>query len=105
MPTQFDLFDAPKKVRKKIIYRPTSRAALEEMRPHMGELDRLIVEAIENSGPDGITCEAIEEKIGRSHQAVSGNLSHLVNRDKVVRDSGQSGLTRSGRKAVKWVIA
>ena len=68
-----------------------------------GELDRLIVEAIRAAGPEGIICERIELAIGRSHQSVSGNLRHLVERG-VVRDSGRTGRTTSNRPAILWVL-
>jgi len=53
---------------------------------------------------DGLTCQDIELGIGRSHQAVSGNLRHLVEKG-AVKESGSYGKTSSGRRAKKWTIA
>lgn len=100
--SQGDLFNETKK-RKKPAYRETSRQAWQQMVPSvMGELDRLIVAAIRDAGESGITCEEIEKKISRSHQSVSGNLRHIVERG-VVTFNGGYGKTKSGRKARKWV--
>lgn len=50
-----------------------------------------------------IICADIEAAIGRNHQAVSGNLRHLVERG-LVENSGEFGLTPSRRKAIKWQL-
>ena len=90
--------------RPPIAYKETSRQALNSFAPVSGDLDRDIVGAIREAGSAGITCEAIEQKIDRKHQAVSGNLRHLVERE-IVKDSGLKGKTASGRTAIRWVIA
>lgn len=101
-----DLFDwqSPPPPRARPRYQQTSRDAYQRIAPVSGELDRLIVRAIREAGPHGIICQGIEEKICRSHQAVSGNLRHLVERG-VVKASGEHGKTSSGRRAMKWVLA
>jgi predicted transcriptional regulator len=96
---QTDLF----RPRSPIAYQETSRAAYRAIKPVSGDLDKLIVAAIADAGKDGIICQDIETKINRSHQAVSGNLRHLVE-DGVVEDSGKKGLTSSNRKAIKWIL-
>jgi hypothetical protein len=89
---------------RRMVYQQTSRDAFESIQGKpTGELDRLILRAIGSAGEDGITCQAIENKIARSHQAVSGNLRHLVER-RLVRASGNFGKTDAGRRAIKWVI-
>ncbi len=101
---QPDLFDAPPEHRpRRIAYKHTSREAYQAIAPVSGELDRLIINAICASMPDGIICEDIELAIGRSHQAVSGNLRHIVERG-LVKDSGSKGKTASGRNAIKWIL-
>jgi len=90
--------------RPPIAYKETSRQALNSFAPVSGDLDAKIVAVIRASGSSGITCEAVEQQIGRTHQAVSGNLRHLVERE-VVKDSGLKGKTASGRTAIRWVIA
>lgn len=89
--------------RKRIAYKHTSREAYEGFMPVSGELDLAIIAAIRDAGPDGIICEQIERVIGRKHQAVSGNLRHLVERGHV-KHNGQYGKTASNRKAMKWVL-
>jgi predicted transcriptional regulator len=82
-----------------IHYQQTSREAYESFEPLSGRLDNLIMLALHSNGP--LTCQEIEARIFRSHQAVSGNLRHLVERG-YVEKSGQFGFTQSGRKAIKW---
>lgn len=89
--------------RKRIAYKHTSREAYEGFMPVSGELDLAIIAAIREAGPGGIICEHIERAIGRKHQAVSGNLRHLVERGHV-KHNGQYGKTASNRKAMKWVL-
>jgi predicted transcriptional regulator len=83
-------------------YQHTSREAWREMIPHAAKLNRQIMEALSEQGL--ATCQQIEETIQRDHQAVSGNLRHLVT-DGYVKASGSFGLTKSGRKAILWQIA
>lgn len=67
-----------------------------------GELDAMILRELHKAGPDGLMCWEIEEKIERTHQAVSGNLTHLVERGGVVR-LDKRGKTPRGRGAYYWV--
>lgn len=87
-----------------IAYQETSRIAWRSFLPVSAELDRAIMGAIEEAGQGGIICADIETKIGRSHQATSGNLRHLAEKGLVVM-TGTHGLTPSGRKANKWRLA
>lgn len=84
-------------------YRDTSREAWKRFEVISGEIDRGIIDAIRTASASGITCEAIELQIGRKHQAVSGNLRHLVEKG-LVKFSGEYGLTTSGRRAMKWIL-
>lgn len=106
--TQADLFDPPPEpapARRRPAYQQTSREAYQGFGGAVsGALDSLIVEALNRAGPEGLTCEAIELAIGRTHQAVSGNLRHIVERG-IIRDSGAKGKTSSGRSAILWVLA
>jgi DNA-binding transcriptional regulator GbsR (MarR family) len=87
-----------------MLYRETSREAWEAFVPHSAKLDRQIMETLVAAGKDGITCQEIEEKTGRDHQAVSANLRRLAIRD-LVKATKLRGTTKSGRKAIKWVAA
>jgi hypothetical protein len=53
--------------------------------------------------PDGIICEHVEDQLGRKHQAVSGNMTHLIERG-YIQASSSFGRTRSNRKAIKWLL-
>lgn len=97
------LGDTPFPAPRTVAYQPTSRAAYEQFAPVSGELDRCILAVIREAGQAGIICQAIEAAIGRSHQAVSGNLRHLVEKG-LVEPSGNFGLTTSKRRAIKWRI-
>ena len=84
-------------------YQDTSRDAFQEFKPVSGRLNQEIMRALRDH-PDGITCQAIEVYIRRDHQAVSANLRHLVEKGHA-EASGRYGTTRSGRKAILWVVA
>jgi predicted ArsR family transcriptional regulator len=84
-----------------MLYQPTSRDAWRSFLPVSAELDRAIMEALST---EDLICQDIEKKIKRSHQAVSGNLRHLVEKGAVVA-TGDYGKTSSGRRAKKWTIA
>jgi hypothetical protein len=85
-------------------YRATSRDAWKAFLPASPILDDMILAALKAAGTLGATCEEIEETIERKHQAVSGNLSHLVKAG-AVECTGTFGKTRSGRRAIKWRVA
>ena len=85
-------------------YRSTSRAARTSFAAHSKKLDDLIIEALDAAARDGLICQEIETVIAREHQAVSANLRHLVERGRVM-ETALRGVTRSGRSAIKWVLA
>jgi predicted transcriptional regulator len=87
-----------------MLYRHTSRIAWYEFIPVAAALDRQIMLALHRAEPEGLICQDIEDKIGRIHQSVSGNLRHLVERGFVVA-TNEYGVTRSNRRAIKWRIA
>lgn len=87
---------------RRIAYRDTSREAYDRIKPVSGEIDLAIMAAL-RAHPAGITCEAIEAFTDRNHQTVSGNLRHLVERGFVVA-SGDYGQTKSGRRAILWIV-
>ena len=83
-------------------YQATSAEAWESFRSVTGCLDKQIVSALINS-PDGLICQEIERDIGRIHQAVSGNLRHLVERG-VITGTERRRKTYSGRDAIVWKL-
>ena len=88
-------------------YKSTSRAANRTRSEQSAILDNLILEEVRKAGKAGMTCQQIELNLGRKHESVSGNLSHLVNDTfpPRIRDSGERGKTQSGRAAILWVLA
>jgi predicted transcriptional regulator len=85
-------------------YKETSRAAWESMIPANATLDRAIMAELTKHGARGRTCQNVEDAIKREHQAVSGNLRHLVEKGYVEVVPGVFGVTRSGRRAMLWRI-
>ena len=104
MSDQLGMFPDPPRKRKGIAYQSTSRAAWESFQAVSGELDQKILGVLARRGADGATCNEIEQEIGRTHQAVSGNLTHLGERGLAVK-TDMRGVTASGRPAIKWVLA
>ncbi len=51
--------------------------------------------------PAGLTCEEVEDLTGRLHQAVSGNMRHLVERGQM-HDSGEKRRLRTFKNAIIW---
>src|SRR3546814_10150306 len=82
----------------------TSVEAWRSFLPVSAELDREIMAALHRSGGDGLICQEIEEEIDRLHQAVSGNLRHLVEQGLVKRPC-MPARTQSGRRALTGVAA
>ena len=66
------------------------------------ELDGQILKALWLAGAQGLMCWQIEERIGRTHQAVSGNMTHLAERGGVVC-TDRRGRTPRGYGAYYWV--
>ena len=84
-----------------MVYQPIERQVWDTQISLGARLDRAIMGAIEAAGAVGITCQDIELKTERSHQAVSANLRRLVERG-LVEASGNYGLTHARRRAIKW---
>ena len=84
--------------KKKIHYQETSREAWKSWRDIPSDtLDGQILAVLFES--KGLACWEIEQVIGNTHQAVSGNLRHLVEKG-FVRDSGRKGRSESGKRTV-----
>jgi hypothetical protein len=68
------------------------------------QLDSQILNALGDAGPEGMMCWQIEMEIDRTHQAVSGNMTHLAERGAIVKTS-RKGKTPRGFTAYYWVHA
>ena len=74
------------------------------MNTHVGKLAKLCFDEIgavyRNDGV-GLTVDALEQILNRSHQSVSARVNELRNKGWVT-DSGIRRATRSGRSAIVW---
>lgn len=68
------------------------------------QLDSEILNALGDAGPEGMMCWQIEMEINRTHQAVSGNMTHLMERGAIVKTE-KKGKTPRGFTAYYWVHA
>lgn len=64
----------------------------------------VIREEVFNAIGDGSTCDEVEQTLDLKHQTASPRLRELAQTGRI-RDSGARRLTRSGRKAIVWVVA
>lgn len=82
----------------------TSSEAGASMAEHVGQLAQLCYDEIlvshRNNGV-GLTVDALEQILARSHQSVSARVNELRNKGWVT-DSGIRRATRSGRSAIVW---
>jgi hypothetical protein len=99
---EFDEQQLTRTAKRPINYQETSREAFDSFQPESGTLDAQILAVLLEAGKDGLIDQEIEIRLGRSHQAVSGNRRHLVER-KLVCETRLRGQTSSGRRAIKWV--
>jgi predicted transcriptional regulator len=82
----------------------TSNLAAASMNRHVGKLAKECYDEIYATfleGAVGLTVDAIEQRLNRSHQSVSARVNELRNKGWLV-DSGITRLTRSGRPAIVW---
>ena len=82
----------------------TSAEAGASMNDHVGKLARECfdeIAAVYNNRGIGLTVDALEQTLNRSHQSVSARVNELRNKGWLV-DSGRKRTTRSGRKAIVW---
>jgi hypothetical protein len=82
----------------------TANEAAASMADHVGKLANECfheIVATWTEGAVGMTVDAIEQRLNRSHQSVSARVNELRDKGWVV-DSGIRRPTRSGRKAIVW---
>jgi len=83
---------------------PTSVAAEKAIRPALNFLERKVLEFFQARGQEGATDEEVQDGTGLGGSTQRPRRTSLVERG-LVRDSGRTRKTRSGRQAVVWVIA
>lgn len=84
-----------------MIHQKTSKDALDYIRPLIRSMKEQVYEIIA-AYPEGIIAQDIEEYIGNGRSTVTARIRELV-LDKRITDSGNRGLTKSGRSAIKWM--
>jgi hypothetical protein len=82
----------------------TANAAGASMAEHVGAIanecfDEIVATYVQ--GAVGLTVDALEQRLNRSHQTVSARVNELRDKGWVV-DSGVRRATRSGRSAIVW---
>lgn len=94
----YDLFNLPPAQ----MHSATSIEAAESMVPECATLRRAVLAAVRAAGEDGLTDEEVQDRL-----AMSGSTQRPRRRELekagLVRDSGRTRQTRSGRNAVVWV--
>jgi hypothetical protein len=80
----------------------TSLEAAESLVPHLGRLEAAVLEVIRHR--HGATDEEVERATGLLHQTASARRRGLVLHG-MVRDSGLTRKTNSGRNAIVWVVS
>lgn len=105
--TMFEKFEKAERTLRtdrKMQYQDTSRKAWIDFVHISAELDFAICKALDAASTNGLADHEIEERIGRTHQAVSANRRHLVERG-IVCQTKLRGKTKSGRSCILWVLA
>ena len=81
----------------------TSMEAAESMIEPAKTMERRVLEYIGFMGECGATDDDIEQQLDMRHQTASARRRGLVLKG-LVKDSGYKGRTRSGRRAIAWVL-
>ena len=84
------------------IYRETSRWAWESVADELSYVDREIFTLIAQRG--GATCDEIEVFAGFKHQTAAAQIRHMTEAG-LLAAGPEKRPTRSGRKAIVWVLA
>jgi len=82
----------------------TSYEAAKDISRDASTLRQQVYRHIQAQGPKGTTDDAAEAVLGMKHTTYTARRGELVKKG-LVADSGRTGKTRSGRKAVLWVAA
>jgi hypothetical protein len=98
-PSLFDDCDPPAQQ-----HSPTSQAAAEAIAPVAGRLRRRVYEHLLSVGVAGCTDEEGIAALGMSASTYRPRRIECVEAG-LVRDSGRTRKTKSGRQAVVWVVA
>ena len=81
----------------------TSYLAAERITTEVNKLQAQVLDVIKECGDRGATDDEIERKLWMRHQTVSARRRELVLMG-LVKESGETRATSSGRKANVWVV-
>ena len=70
----------------------------------LNNLETIVYDYIESCESKGTTCDEAEIKLRMRHQTCSARFTALNKKGKIV-DSTRRRLTRTGRRAIVWVVA
>jgi len=82
----------------------TSKAAAHAIEPHLGRLERLVMDAIEAAGANGLTDKEMERQLNLEHETGSPRRCRLVDLGLVV-DSGMTRPSERGNPSKVWVAS
>lgn len=81
----------------------TSQAAAATVAPDTATMRAHVEQCVQRSGPYGLTCDDVEQRLGLRHQTASARLWELHHKLGVIADSGRRRRTASGRLAIVYV--
>lgn len=84
------------------VYRETSRWAWESVAKELSDVDRQIFAVIAQRG--GATCDEVEVLTGFKHQTAAAQITHMTEAG-LLAAGEEKRPTRSGRKAIVWILA
>jgi DNA-binding MarR family transcriptional regulator len=98
----------PKVAPTSVLHPDTSWQAARSMREQLTSDCQDILDALAAVGglgddPIGLTVDQLEQRLARSHQSVSARVNQLMELG-WIRDSDVRRPTRSGRRAIVWVL-
>ena len=82
----------------------TSKEAAAAIKPKMATLQQRVLDTIKSAGSAGLTDEQVRTLTGLQHSTETPRRIELVAKG-LVKDSGRTRKTRSGRSATVWVAA
>lgn len=82
----------------------TSQEAAADLAPHLGRLQKLVMDAIEAAGERGLTADEVAAAVRLDRWSVQPRTSELRAKRKI-RDSGDRRPNQTGKRAIVWVSA
>jgi hypothetical protein len=99
---QHRLFDIDAEPHPPANWTDTSREAADRIKGDTNRLRDLVYRAVHDSR-SGATCDEVEASLGLSHQTASARVWELRRMGRII-DSNARRKTRSGRRAIVWIV-